>query len=149
MSSPSTLSNPEPLMSCSQSFLFGVSLPLPFFNRNKAVAGSLRAKRQSVQSEIEAAKFERVAEIQTGVARLRQLIESYAILDVELLPTAEKAFQALEKTYEAGRLPYTSILEAGRSLIELRFEHIGMMLSIYEQVISLEQLTGLRLSTES
>jgi cobalt-zinc-cadmium efflux system outer membrane protein len=132
----------------SKSFLFGVSVPLPFFNRNQGTMESLEAQLQSLQYETENLKIVRMTEIQSGVAHLRRLIESYATLDSELLPTAEEAFQTLERTYESGRLPYTSILEAGRSLIELRFEHNNIMLSIYEQIISLEKLTGLKLNTE-
>ena len=79
---------------------------------------------------------------------MTQLIEKHATLDSLLLPTADKAYRKLQEAYEAGRVPYTQLLEAERSLIYNSFEHNDMLLAIQEQIITLEQATGVVLRVD-
>jgi len=128
----------------SNSFLIGIGLPLPLWNRNQGVSESLQAQMRLLDYQAEQADIEARAEIRSGVTRLRQLIEQHDILDSSLVPTGEEAYQFLQEAYQAGRIPYTSLLEAERTLNELRFEHNDMLLSLYEQIIALERTTGVQ-----
>lgn len=132
----------------SKSFLLGVGVPLPLFNRNQGARESLRAQTRSVEYEIERERLEVAATLRSHIIELRNLVQRHDILDSELLPKAEHAYHALQEVYEAGRLPYTQLLEAERSLNELRFEHNDILLSLHEQVIELEVLTGVVLQLE-
>lgn len=129
----------------SNTFLVGVSLPLPLFDRNQGTTAALDAQLRSLEYEQQRARIDAAARIQAGTSRLRQLIERHATLDLQLLPTAEKAYHTLQQAYEAGQIPYLSLLEAERSLIDLRFEHNDMLASIHQQIIVLERMTGANL----
>ncbi len=131
------------------SFVFGLSFPLPLFNRNQGTRASLDAELRSLEFRKHRARTEVEAAIQAGGARLTQLINQHTALDSKLLPTAEEAYETLQQAYTAGRLPYTNLLEAERSLIEIRFEHNDVLLAIHHQVIALERITGITLPTES
>jgi len=135
----------------SKSFLFGVSLPIPLFNRNQGVRQSIDATLLSLEYAIERSANETRANIQSQAIRLRQLIDTHAALDLLLLPTAENAYQKLQNAYEAGRVPYTQLLESERFLNNLSFEHNDILLDIQEQIIALERLTGvtMRVDTEN
>jgi len=122
--------------------VFGLSLPLPLFNRNQGTIAGLDARLQALELEQQRARMEVAADIHTGTTRLAQLTERHAALDTLLLPTAEEAYTKLRRAYEEGRVPYTSLLEAERALIELRFERNDMLLAISEQIFALERLTG-------
>jgi cobalt-zinc-cadmium efflux system outer membrane protein len=124
------------------SFLLGVSFPLPLFNKNQGTTAGLEAQLRSLEHEQQSARLEATTTIRAESARLTQLIKRHSTLDTLLLPTAEEAYTKLQKAYEAGRVPYTSLLEAKRALIELRFEYTDMHLEMHEQVLSLEQTTG-------
>ena len=82
------------------------------------------------------------AVIGSSLARLSRLMNHHASLDTLLLPTAERAYHSLLRAYESGRVPYTSLLEAERGLIELRFEHADVLLAVYDQLIALERISG-------
>lgn len=69
-------------------------------------------------------------------------------LDSLLLPTAEKAYQTIQKAYEAGRLPYTQLLEAERSLNDLRFENNDLLMEIHIEIMALEAISGAVLRTD-
>lgn len=127
----------------SKSFLFGISLPLPFFNKNQGERMRISSEIQALEYEIEYAKLNARAKIQSSIVYLNQLIESHATLDSLLLPTSEKAYNTLKKAYEAGRVPYTQLLEAERALNELSFEHNDMLLAIQEQIMTIEKATGI------
>ena len=132
----------------SNSFLFGVSLPIPFRNSKQGEREKLDANIRSMHYDIEQTKNETRANIQSQSISLQQLINTHAALDSLLLPTAKKVYKTLKSTYEAGRLPYTQLLEAERTLNELSFEHNDMLLEIQKQIIALEQLTLVALRTD-
>ncbi len=132
----------------SKSFIFGVSLPIPFFNRNQGKRESIDAKLRSLDYKIEQSKNETIATIQSHTIRLSQLIDKHATLVSLLLPTAEKVYRTLQNTYEAGRIPYTQLLEAERYLNDLSFENNDMLLEIQEQIIALEHLSGVALRVD-
>ena len=132
----------------SNSLLFGLSLPLPFRNQNRGALQSLDAEIRQLELERQQARLESAAEVASGVVRLRQMNYRHVALDEELLPTAEEAYRTIETLYQSGRLPYTNLLEANRSLVELRFEHNDIVLDIREQIIALERLGGVILQAD-
>ena len=71
------------------------------------------------------------------------LVKRHTTLESTLLPVAEEAYATIHNTYRAGRTPYTSLLEAERSLVGLRFEHNDLVLSIFLQIVELERIVGL------
>lgn len=132
----------------SNSFLVGLSLPLPLWNRNQGERNSIRVRQKALEYDMRRARMNTKAQIETALIRLRQLDQRHQVLDRELLPTAESVYQTLQTDYEAGRLPYTSLLEAERTLLQLRQEHADLLFEIQQQVIALEHVTGLVLTTE-
>ena len=132
----------------SKSFLFGFSLPLPIFDRNQGTRDSYSAQIQSLRYDIERNRIETDADIRSHIIQLNKSIERHTAIDSMLLPTAEQVYQILQDAYEAGRVPYTQLLEAKRSYNELNFEHNDMILAIQEQIIALESLIGVTLPFE-
>ncbi len=127
----------------SKSFIFGVSLPIPLFNRNQGTRKSLDAQLQSMEYDLEQSRTETISNIKFHSIRVKNLVHSHGTLDSLLLPTAEKAYRTLQQAYEAGRVPFTQLLEAERALNDLNFEHNDLLLTIQEQIIALESLTGI------
>ena len=129
----------------SKSFLFGISLPLPLFNRNQGQTAALEATIRSQEYKQKRARLETKAFLSSAISQLNQLIRRHLALDSLLLPTAENAYKNIEKNYNVGRIPFTSLLEAERSLIELRFQHNDVLNAISEQLIAIEQISGIRI----
>lgn len=132
----------------SDTFLFGISMPLPLLNRNQGTQKSLEARLRSLGHQLDRERLDAAATINVHSIRLYELMHRHDALDSLLLPTAEKAYEIIRQAYESGRLSYTQLLEAERSLNELRFEHNDMLLAIHEQIITLESLTGVSLRTD-
>lgn len=126
----------------SKSFLVGISLPFPLFNRNQGTRKSLDAQLQSMKYDIEQEKAETQSRIESITIQLTHLKERHTAMDTILLPTAQDVYQTLKGSYDAGRIPYTQILEAKRILIALGHEHNNIILEIQQQIIELERITG-------
>lgn len=129
----------------SNSFLFGISIPLPISNRNQGKKASLEAALLANEYQQQREKIEANSNLNSAILRVNQLIEQHMFLDTLLLPTAENIYKTFVETYNVGRIPYTTLLEAERSLIGLRFEHNDVLFSIYQQLILIERISGLRM----
>ncbi len=125
-----------------KSFLFGVSFPIPLFDRNQGARKSLDAQLQSMKYELESERNEVRSAIKSFNVKLRKLRERHAVLDSLILPTARNVYQELASAYNAGRVPYSQLLEANRILNDLSYEHNNIILEIHEQIIEIEGLTG-------
>ncbi|MEE8577879.1 MAG: TolC family protein, partial [candidate division Zixibacteria bacterium] len=132
----------------SNSFLFGFSLPLPLKSQNRGTLKNLDAEISRVDYDVLLARRESVLAVRSGIARLQLLVSTHTALQDELLPTADEAYRTMQDLYQSGRLPYTSLLEANRSLVELRFEHNDILLAFSEQLIALERVGGMILQPD-
>jgi cobalt-zinc-cadmium efflux system outer membrane protein len=132
----------------SKSIVFGISVPLPLFNRNQSVQNSLSAQIQSLEYEIDQARLESEASISSQIIQLKSIIDKHAVVDSSILPTAKKVYEMLQDSYEAGRVPYTQLLEAKRAYNELNFEHNDIVLNIRLGFMDIERLTGIAINLE-
>jgi cobalt-zinc-cadmium efflux system outer membrane protein len=130
------------------SLLVGLSMPLPLWDRNQGEQKSIQARQQALELDRREARIRMQTDIDAAMIRLRQLHERHQIIHRELLPTADSVYLALEEDYEAGRLPFTSLLEAERALLQLRREHADLLLEIQLRLTALERVTGLVLTTQ-
>lgn len=129
------------------SFIFGISMPLPFINRNQGERASLQADIKALDFEVNEKKVRISSDIRSHIGKIVQLDEKLELIDSLLLPTAESTYESLTQAYNAGRIPYTSLLEGKRALIDLRFDKNDIFLSIKELQIELENIIGIPLGS--
>jgi cobalt-zinc-cadmium efflux system outer membrane protein len=126
-------------------FLVGLGIPLPLFNRNQGTIGSLRLQSQAVKSARDQALVNAEAELEAIHQELNTLLSNRTSLDTLILPKAEEAYQSLNRAYELGRIPYVTLLEGQQSLIDVRFELNDVDLAIRQEIIAIERLLGIGL----
>ena len=126
-------------------FLLGLGIPLPLFDRNQGAISSLRVQSEALKSAREQALVNAEAELEAIHRRFNTLLENRASLDTLILPKAEEAYRSLKRAYELGRIPYVTLLEGEQSLIDVRFELTDLDLAINQKIIALEQLLGISL----
>ncbi len=120
----------------------GVSIGLPLFNRNQGeIAGSiattsqLRGQRDAAQRAIDNALFGTLATIEAQ----RRRVGSY---QQRLVPTAVELESLSEESYRAGRTSVLGVLDAQRSLRDLRDEALQAALDVQVTLGALEELIG-------
>jgi cobalt-zinc-cadmium efflux system outer membrane protein len=126
----------------SNTFVFGVGLPLPFMNRNQGNVASLRARTEAIRFSRQQALLTAKSGFEVTLRQIQQQVSRFQTIDTLILPKANEAFLSLKTAYVKGRLPYSTLLEAQRMLIDLRFELNDIDLTIKQEVASLERLLG-------
>ncbi|MDX9709875.1 MAG: TolC family protein [Trichloromonas sp.] len=120
----------------------GFSLPLPLFNRNQGKIAAAGHRRNQAQAEAEG----RLQTARAALARAWHEAENARwrteILDQQLLPTAETAFAAAEYGYRAGKFPLFDVLDAQRTLIDLRQRRLAALIDGQQARIEIERLLG-------
>jgi cobalt-zinc-cadmium efflux system outer membrane protein len=123
-----------------------LGLPLPLFDRNQG--GILEAQRR-----LGKARVERVA-VETGVRAqlaatyqtLRAAYERADVLERGTIPEAKRVYGGAMEAYTQGRYRYIEVLDAQRTLFELRGEHLQALAAYHTAAAELERLTGAPLS---
>jgi len=128
-------------------FVMGISFPLPIFDRNQG--GFLEAKNRLAKADEE----RKVSEVQV----LTTLEETYQALSTsfleatalknEVLPGAKSAFDAASEGFRQGKFSYLDVLDAQRTLFEVRDQYIETLTAYHKAVVEMERLIGERLDT--
>jgi len=121
---------------------FALTMGVPLFNRNQGeIAGSLaatsqlQAQREATQRTIENALFGTVARIRAQ----RQRADAYT---ARLVPTAVDLESLAEESYRAGRTSVLSVLDAQRTVRDVRDEALQAGLDVQTSIAELEELLG-------
>jgi len=126
----------------SNSFVFGIGLPLPFLNRNQGSIRSLEARLDAIRLSRKQALATAAAEFETSKRRIEQQVSRYQMIKTKVLPKAQETYLSLKSAYDKGKLPYSTLIEAQHMLLDLRFELNDIGLTIKLETVALERLLG-------
>ncbi|MBU0743436.1 TolC family protein [bacterium] len=125
-----------------RAFTFGLSLPIPLFDRNQG--GLAEARYRQAQSSHE----KRYSEVQAVTA----LVESYEALSAartealglreEIVPAADQAFEAARDGYQQGKFGYLDVLDAQRTFFEAKVGLLDALARYHRAVAIVESLVG-------
>ncbi len=122
--------------------VFGVSAPLPVFDRNQ---GGIQEAKYRFSKALEDREAARVR-VQTVLAESYQALSSAYIevttLKEEVLPQAKKAFNASLEGFQGGKFGYLEVLDAQRTLFEVRGRYIDALSIYHKSVAEVERLVG-------
>lgn len=130
-------------------FVFQFSLPLPLSDRQQGTRAEARALAEKTTVERDAAEL-RLRTALFGIAQ--ELIHAdteLTALDHEMLPDAEAALTLAREGFERARFSQLELLDAQRTLLELRRERITAAVAYHQFVIEIEKLLGEPLTQES
>lgn len=125
-----------------QSFLLGFSMPLQLFDRNQGGSAEARALLGRTEAE------QKAAEVRLGIVLLG-LYEEMAHdahimegLQEEILPKAEDALTISRDGFAQGRFSYLEVLDAQRTIFDVKQEYIRAATSYHQFLVEMERLTG-------
>lgn len=124
------------------SFLAGVSIPLQFFNRNR---GGIREAEHRVSEASYRHKAHQADLSGRTIAlyeNLRGIFSEVRTLEDDIVPTATDAYSATQKGFDLGKFTYLNVLDAQRTLFEVRNQHMEALAEFSLGVVGLERLLG-------
>jgi outer membrane protein, heavy metal efflux system len=124
-------------------FGFGVSLPLPIFDRNQANVGRAeldirRAANDTARLEIEVRR--EVADAARRLERSRTLLAVFE--GGGMLDRAENSLKVAERSYKAGAISLLELLEAQRTFLETRAQYLRAQYDHRQARIDLRRAVG-------
>lgn len=123
-----------------------LSMPLPLFDRNQ---GNLLRSRYALAK---AKQMQRAIEVQTGSAitqayhRLAAAHATATAMQETVLPDAQDAYGGAKTAYEQGKTGYLDVLDAQRTLFEVRGQLIDALADYHSAVVQIESLIARPLS---
>lgn len=124
----------------------GISIPLPFFDRNQ---GNIKAAKYAInrgKSQQQAALTEVNRALQEAYNRLQASYREVQQLQEEVLPGAQSAFNGIQSGYQQGKFDYLEVLDAQRTLFTSRTRYIQALAEYNRAVADVERLIGTSLS---
>ena len=98
--------------------VFGVSIPIPVFDRNQGnLLESLRRADQA-KDELTATQYRLSRELQAAYENLSASREEFLALREKILPSAQNAYEAASKGFEMGKFSFLEVLDAQRTLFD-------------------------------
>lgn len=125
-----------------RALVFGLSLPLPFGNRNQGAREEARQRVKVGEAERTAAEVRLFAELRVTHESLLAASAEAAALGKEILPAAEQTLAAITEGYTSGKFGYLDVLEAQRALFTAKEQRLRAQATVHLQVVALERLLG-------
>ncbi len=120
----------------------GVSIPLPFFNRNQGNIAEADALLSKANPEERAAEARAFGELSVAYQTLARASEEAVVLKENVLPGATQSVELLTAGYEAGRFSQLEILDARRTLTDARNQHLRALADYHKALAQVEALTA-------
>jgi cobalt-zinc-cadmium efflux system outer membrane protein len=120
----------------------GISSPLPIYDRNQ---GGIQESKYRFSKALESQQAAKLR-VQTSLAQAYQELSSayieIMILREQVLPEAQNAFRASTQGFENGKFSYLEVLDAQRTLFEVRGQYIEALSKYHQSVAEVERLIG-------
>jgi cobalt-zinc-cadmium efflux system outer membrane protein len=123
-------------------FVVGASIPIPIFDRNQGGINESRYNVAKGHEEQRATKVRVLTEIADAYAAMASAHARSAILGKEIVPEAQKAFDAASAGYNEGKFPYLDVLDAQRTVFDARVQHLEALAEYLAAVADTEGLVG-------
>lgn len=120
----------------------GVSIPLPLFDRRQ---GDILAKRfgmASARNQQRAVELRIEAAVAGIYAKLANAYYEATALRDEAIGPASRAYQDIKKAFDRGNISFLDVLDAERTLIDLRQQYLNALAQYHGSAAELEGLIG-------
>jgi cobalt-zinc-cadmium efflux system outer membrane protein len=128
-------------------FAMGAAIPIPIFDRNQ---GGIKESQYNVakgREEQRAARARVLTEMADAFQSMASAHARSAILGQQVVPEAQKAFDAASAGYSEGKFPYLDVLDAQRTVFGARVRRLEAQAEYLAAVADIEGLIGQPLET--
>ena len=123
-------------------FVFGVTVPIPVMDRNQGSRQAARYALLRAEHERRSAEVRTYSELSITHRELTASLSELRALQSEVLPQAEAAYERTSDAYQRGLFRYLDVLDAQRTLFEVRGRYLDALESYHRVAAAVERLTG-------
>ncbi len=111
--------------------VLGVSVPLPLFNRNQGNLQASLARADKARAESDAQQLRLDQTLTSTYQRAQLAREQVRTMRQEILPEAQRVFDAAVIGFEAGKFNFLDVLDAQRTLLQSRAQYVQALYDSY------------------
>ena len=122
--------------------VMGLSMPLPLMDRNHGNLLEALRREDQARELLGATSLKLQAEVSQTLERLRLSRQQVQLLRTEVLPLAQTAYDAAVRGYELGKFAFLDVLDAQRTLFQLRQQTMRHAADAHRAAAELDRLLG-------
>jgi cobalt-zinc-cadmium efflux system outer membrane protein len=122
--------------------IFGVSIPLPISDRNQGAEQAAIYDLAKSRQEQKAAWLKLQSELNHAYQQLADSHDKATSLKNEILPSATEMFSAAATAYQEGKIDYLKVLDAQRTLFDIKKEYVESLADYHIAETDIERLIG-------
>lgn len=123
-------------------FDFGLSLPLPLFDRNPGRLREVRAEVAAAEARVRATRNELTARLREAHLQLTIALAHHRTLKTQMLPRADTMRQGAEARYAAGDISLAEVLPVRRDWAAVQLSHLESLRDVMQAWIEVRALAG-------
>lgn len=120
--------------------IVGLSIPLPFSDRNQGSREAARHNLARIEKEEQAAQTELGRNLSEAYNRFQAVQTEVLALKEQIIPQAENAYRRINEGYLQGRFDFLDVLDAQRTLFESKDRYLHALREFHETVVGIERL---------
>jgi len=124
--------------------MLGVRLNLPVYQARRCAAVAEAEARIAQRRAALARLVDQVSfQVQEAYAQVQQSERTVRLYEETILPAAQRNVQSAQTAYVTAKIPFLSLIEAERSLVELRDRYYEAVADYFRRRATLERAAGL------
>ncbi len=131
-----------------EAMVFGLALPLPLFDRNQGGILEATAQLGKTRRQYVAAQVKTLAALSEATSARAAAYDETAILRRDVLPKAQRAFEAAQQGYQQGKFDYLHLLDAQRTLFQTQARYVDAIEEYHKSQADVDRLFGRPLDAE-
>jgi cobalt-zinc-cadmium efflux system outer membrane protein len=132
-----------------EAMVFGLTVPLPLFDRNQGGVLAATAELGKARRQYEAAQVKTLAALSEAASALAAAYDEVTILQSDVLPKAQRAFEAAQQGYLQGKFDYLHLLDAQRTLFQAQAQYVDSVETYHRAQADVARLTGRPVDVEN
>ncbi len=122
--------------------IFGMSMPIPVFDRNQGNLLEALRRTDKVRDELTATEVRLGGELAQAHERLNAARQEVELLQKEILPGAQSAFDAATQGFELGKFNFLDVLDAQRTLFQAKSQYLRALSEAHRAAAEIERVLG-------
>ncbi len=124
----------------SDAFVMGFSLPLPIFDRNQGSRLEAKRRLSKAKKDKESVNLQILSFLSASYQRLSSAFMEVETLRDKVLPDAKISFDSSTDWYRKGKFSYLQVLDAQRTLFQIREQFIDALNAYQHGINDIERL---------
>ncbi len=127
-------------------FVMGLSMPILVFDRNQGNIQAAEYRKQQVEQEKRAVEVSIKTSLAESYIKLSRAYDEAVTLRTKVIAEAKNAFDMINQGYQMGKFGSLDVLDAQRTLFEVRARYLDALKDYHQAYADLERLIGQKIS---